>query len=442
MPKTLTQFVCKECGEVASKWSGRCAFCGSWNSLAEQTAKKISRNMATIEPAAISDFNIDAQARMHSGTTELDEVLGGGIVPGSLMLLAGDPGVGKSTLVLQVAEQIARKNKVLYISAEESPSQLKMRADRLGMAEVQLDIITETDAEAIAQLIERSDYQLVVIDSIQMLSSYTVSGNPGSISQISVCAQVLQKAAKAKHCATVFIGHVTKDGQIAGPKILEHLVDVVLQMEGERFGHFRIVRASKNRFGPVGESAIYEMQSEGLVAVKNPSEALLAERQIAPGSAVFVAMEGNRPILVEVQALVSPTVFGYPKRTAVGFDLNRLNLLAAVLSRRAGVNLGNSDIYVNIVGGLKISEPAADLAIILAIASAYKNQSLPDDLAVFGEVGLSGEIRSVAGSPARLKEASKMGFKQVAAPRTVRSAEAINASTAEQIIRTILKSQS
>lgn len=434
------QFVCNECGEAHSKWSGRCSSCSSWNSLAEQTVNKKSSSRSTAAATVISSLNIESTERMHSGSAELDEVLGGGIVSGSLMLLAGDPGVGKSTLVLQVAEQIAQSAKVLYVSAEESPTQLKMRADRLGLGDGQLEIVTATEAEAIGDLIDRGDYQLAIIDSIQMLSSDNASGNPGSISQITASSQILQKSAKAKGCATVFIGHVTKDGQIAGPKILEHLVDVVLQMEGERFGHFRIVRASKNRFGPVGETAIFEMQSEGLVAVKNPSEALLAERQVAPGSAVFVAMEGNRPILVEVQALVTPSVFGYPKRTAVGFDLNRLNLLAAVLSRRAGVNLGNHDIYVNIVGGLKVSEPAADLAIILAIASAYKNRSLPDDLAVFGEVGLSGEIRSVTGSPARLKEASKMGFTRVVAPRTTRSAEVLNVATAEQAIATVLKS--
>ncbi len=438
MPKTVTQFVCNVCNEAHSKWSGRCAFCGSWNSLEEQqSTRKPAR--ASVAAAAISDFNIEAKQRMSTGGAELDEVLGGGVVPGSLVLLAGDPGVGKSTLILQVAEQIARKAKVLYVSAEESPSQLKMRADRLGLGKAQLEIVTATEAEAIADLIDRGSYQLAVIDSIQMLSSDNASGNPGSISQITASSQILQKAAKSKHCATVFIGHVTKDGQIAGPKILEHLVDVVLQLEGEHYGHFRVLRSSKNRFGAVGETAIFEMDTGGMVPVKNPSEAMLAERQVAPGSVVFVTMEGNRPLLVEVQALVSPSVFGYPKRTAAGFDLNRLNLLAAVLTRRAGVNLSASDIYVNIVGGLKVTEPAADLAIILAIASAYKNQSLADNLAVFGEVGLSGEIRSVSGAMARLKEATKLGFRKVIAPSSTTGSGIIPVKTAEQAIREALK---
>lgn len=440
MPKTIAQFVCEECKEAHSKWSGRCNSCGAWNSLTEQTVSK--SKVASLKPNQLSNLNLASSKRTGSGMAELDQVLGGGIVPGALMLLAGDPGVGKSTLALQVAGQVSVWQKVLYVSAEESSEQLMLRAQRLGMGEHSLDVVSATDASAVAEAVGSGNYHLAVVDSIQMLEVDEVSGNAGGIAQITASTQVLQRAAKTSGCAVVLIGHVTKDGQIAGPKILEHLVDAVLQLEGEHYGHFRALRASKNRFGAVGETAIFEMEGEGMIPVKNPSAALLAERQVAPGSAVFITMEGNRPLLVEVQALVSPSVFGYPKRTAAGFDLNRLNLLAAVLSRRAGINLSASDIYVNIVGGLKVTEPAADLAIILAIASAYKNKSLADDLAVFGEVGLSGEIRSVSGANSRLAEAKKLGFNRIVAPASTKGSGIIAVKTAQAAIASALQSNS
>ncbi len=438
MPKTLAQFVCSACNEAHSKWSGRCNFCGAWNSLAEQIVAK-TKAAASLKPASLGQLSSVPSKRLKTSVEEIDQVLGGGIVPGSLMLLAGDPGVGKSTLSLQLAGLLSRSARVLYVSAEESPEQLTLRARRLGLSEHQLDVVAATDAMAVAGAVAGS-YDLAIVDSIQMLLVDGVNGAAGGIAQITASTQVLQQAAKSSGCAVLLIGHVTKDGQIAGPKILEHLVDVVLQLEGESYGHFRALRANKNRFGAVGETAIFEMVNEGLAVVQNPSAALLSERQVAPGSVVFVGLEGNRPLLVEVQALVSPSVFGYPKRTSAGFDINRLNLLAAVLTRRAGINLSQSDIYVNIVGGLKVTEPAADLAIILSIASAFKNKSLPEDFAVFGEVGLSGEVRSVSGASARLKEASKLGFSKVITPGTAKGPAIIAVKTASEAIASTIKS--
>ena len=332
------------------------------------------------------------------------------------MLLSGDPGIGKSTLVLQLAAILAQKHSVLYISGEESASQIKLRADRLGVGDSGLELLTETDVDSIAATIDAGSYSLVIIDSIQTMAVEMLSGSPGTVGQITASAQMLQTVAKRKHAAMVIIGHVTKEGSIAGPKILEHLVDVVLYFEGDRYGGFKALRGIKNRFGSTSEVGIFEMKNEGLVAVENPSAALLAERQPGPGSVVLATLEGTRPILVEVQALVSPSPFGYPKRTAAGVDLNRLNLLVAVLTKRAGLSLGDQDIYVNIIGGLKVTEPAADLAIILSIASAFTNKSISNDLVVFGEVGLNGEVRSVGQVDKRLAEAKKLGFKRAIGP--------------------------
>lgn len=333
------------------------------------------------------------------------------------MLLSGDPGIGKSTLVLQLSGHVGSGG-VLYASGEESAAQIKLRAERLGLGRASVDLVCETDVDAVAAAIESGGYKLAIIDSIQTMSTSALTGAAGSVGQITACAQILQSVAKRHNTALLVIGHVTKEGSIAGPKILEHLVDVVLYLEGERYGAFKALRSIKNRFGSTNEVAIFEMEEAGLVPVENPSAALLAERQPGPGSVVLPTMEGSRPILVEVQALVSPSVFGYPRRTAAGCDLNRINLLAAVMGKRAGIDLSAHDVYVNIVGGLKITEPAADLAIILSIASAYKNAAVPPDLVAFGEVGLSGEIRSVTNAAGRVAEAKKLGFKRAIAPQS------------------------
>jgi DNA repair protein RadA/Sms len=355
--------------------------------------------------------------RLSSGIGEVDQVLGGGIVPGAVMLLSGDPGIGKSTLVLQIAALMSGRERVLYVSGEESTAQIKLRADRLGVGSAGLDLLADTNIDAIAATIEAGDYKLVIIDSIQTMAVSALTGSPGTVGQITASAQVLQALAKRRHVSLIIIGHVTKEGNIAGPKILEHLVDVVLYLEGDRYGAFKALRGIKNRFGSTAETGIFEMGERGLVPVPNPSEALLAERRPGPGSVVLATLEGSRPLLVEVQALVSPTPFGYPRRTAAGFDLNRLNLLVAVLTKRGRLNLSSSDIYVNVVGGLRVFEPAADLAIILSIASAFKDLEIPANLVTFGEVGLSGEIRSVPQTARRVAEAKRLGFGTAVLPQ-------------------------
>ena len=359
----------------------------------------------------------ESTARMTTGIADLDTVLGGGILPGGVVLLAGQPGIGKSTLLLQVTASIARTHPVLYASGEESASQVKLRATRLG-ADVseQLNFVASTSADDIAATIRSGAYKLVIIDSIQTLSLDEITSAPGTVSQITNSSNVIIRAAKEAGAAVVLVGHVTKEGSIAGPKVLEHLVDVVLQFEGDRYGGFKVVRAVKNRYGSTSEAAIFEMYEEGLRVVENPSAALLAERQNADGSVVMATLEGTRPLLVEIQALVNPTSFGYPKRTASGFDLNRLNLLIAVLERRTKLNLSDKDIYINVVGGLKLSDPAADLAICMAIASAAAGRRLDDETVVFGEVGLGGEIRSVHSAERRIAEAKKLGFTTALAP--------------------------
>jgi DNA repair protein RadA/Sms len=355
---------------------------------------------------------------MTTGYSDLDGVLGGGILPGGVMLMAGQPGIGKSTLLLQVASEVGKEHPVLYASGEESASQVKLRAERLGanMRE-QLHFIASTSADDIAATIRSGAYKLVIIDSIQTLSLDEITSAPGTVSQITNSSNVIIRAAKEAGAAVVLVGHVTKEGSIAGPKVLEHLVDVVLQFEGDRYGGFKVVRAVKNRYGSTNEAAIFEMYEQGLRVVENPSAALLAERQNADGSVVMATLEGTRPLLVEIQALVNPTSFGYPKRTASGFDLNRLNLLIAVLERRTKLNLSDKDIYINVVGGLRLNDPAADLAICMAIASAAAGKRLGDELVVFGEVGLGGEIRSVHSADRRIAEAKKLGFTQAIAPK-------------------------
>lgn len=369
-----------------------------------------------LEVQSLGSVESKSKPRLTTGSAEVDQVLGGGLVPGGVVLLSGDPGVGKSTLVLQIAHAVAEQHAVLYVSGEESAMQLKLRAERLGLG-AGLSVAAETDADAVAAELASGRYELAIIDSIQTMATAQLTGGAGSIGQITASAQLLLQAAKSTHTAVIMIGHVTKDGTIAGPKILEHLVDVVTYLEGERSGSFKVLRGVKNRFGSVSEVGIFEMGEQGLVAVANPSALLIGQRQPGPGSVVLPTLEGTRPILVEVQALVATSVFGYPKRTAVGIDLNRLNLLVAVLTKRAGLGLNNQDIYVNVVGGLKLIEPACDLAIILAIASALKNQSIPDATVAFGEVGLSGEVRSVGSAERRLAEAKRLGFGRAIGPQ-------------------------
>jgi DNA repair protein RadA/Sms len=419
LAKVTTRYTCQNCGASYLRWTGRCEQCGEWNSLVEEVATApMGKSKASVAfaPTKLSAVETKRLPRIKTSFAEVDQVLGGGVVPGSVVLLSGDPGIGKSTLVLQVAAALAKDKPVLYVSGEESAAQIRLRADRLGVSASDLDLLAETNTDGIAATIEHGKYELVIIDSIQTMATEALTGAPGTVGQITASAQILQNVAKRAHAATLIIGHVTKEGNIAGPKILEHLVDVVLYLEGDRQGAFKALRGIKNRFGSTSEVGIFEMGERGLEPVANPSAALLAERQPGPGSTVFAAIEGTRPLLIEMQALVSPTPFGYPKRTAVGFDLNRLNLLVAVLTKRAGLNLSSSDIYVNVVGGLRVTEPAADLALILSIASAFKDTQAPPDLVAFGEVGLSGEVRSVSQTTRRVAEAKRLGYGMAVGP--------------------------
>lgn len=428
MAKARSNFVCQNCGASYPKWTGKCENCGEWNTLVEQIvetkgASAVARSHSRgkiLKPQSMRSIAAeDSVKRLPTGIADLDTVLGGGILPAGVMLLAGQPGIGKSTLLMQVAAHVAEQSSVLYVSGEESASQVKLRATRLGATSGDdLQFVASTSADDIAATIRSGQYKLVIIDSIQTLSLEEIASAPGTVSQITNSSNVIIRAAKASGAAVILVGHVTKEGSIAGPKVLEHLVDVVLQFEGDRYGGFKVVRAVKNRYGSTSEAAIFEMSDKGLRVVENPSAALLAERQNADGSVVLATLEGNRPILVEIQALVNSTNFGYPKRTASGFDLNRLNLLIAVLEKRTKLNLSDKDIYVNVVGGLKLADRAADLAVAMAIASAAAGRKLDDGLVVFGEVGLGGEIRSAQGADKRLNEAKKLGFTQAIAPAT------------------------
>lgn len=428
MAKARSNFVCQNCGASYPKWTGKCENCGEWNTLVEQIvetkgASAVARSHSRgkiLKPQSMRSIAAeDSVKRLSTGIADLDAVLGGGILSAGVMLLAGQPGIGKSTLLMQVAAHVAEQSSVLYVSGEESASQVKLRATRLGATSGDdLQFVASTSADDIAATIRSGQYKLVIIDSIQTLSLEEIASAPGTVSQITNSSNVIIRAAKASGAAVILVGHVTKEGSIAGPKVLEHLVDVVLQFEGDRYGGFKVVRAVKNRYGSTSEAAIFEMSDKGLRVVENPSAALLAERQNADGSVVLATLEGNRPILVEIQALVNSTNFGYPKRTASGFDLNRLNLLIAVLEKRTKLNLSDKDIYVNVVGGLKLADRAADLAVAMAIASAAAGRKLDDGLVVFGEVGLGGEIRSAQGADKRLNEAKKLGFTQAIAPAT------------------------
>ncbi|NCC19632.1 DNA repair protein RadA [Candidatus Saccharibacteria bacterium] len=429
MAKQRTQFICQQCGATSSKWAGRCDNCGAWNSFVEQVTEtggssvvaKSSRAGKELAAQKLSTAVSEeiSVPRLKTEIDDLDAVLGGGFLAGGIVLLAGQPGIGKSTLLTQITATIGAKSEVLYVSGEESIQQIKLRAERLGAASSdKLQLASSNSAEDIAASIRTGKYDLVVVDSVQTLSLAEISSAPGSVSQITNASNVIIRAAKATDTAVILVGHVTKEGSIAGPKVLEHLVDVVLNFEGDRYGGFRVVRAQKNRYGSTSEAAIFEMSDKGLKIVDNPSASLLAERQNLDGSIVMATLEGARPLLVEIQALVNPTSFGYPKRTASGFDLNRLNLLVAVLEKRTKLKLSDKDIFINVVGGLKLSDPAADLAVAMAIASASAGKKLSDEAVVFGEVGLGGEVRSATGWHARVKEAKKLGFTYAIAPKT------------------------
>lgn len=423
MAKLQTKYLCGECGASYPRWSGRCEQCGSWNSLTEEiTEIGVAHKIKSARPAKVvklSDIKDVSCQRITTGISEFDQVLGGGIVPGSLILLGGDPGIGKSTLILETAAKIGD---VLYVSGEESERQIQLRANRLGVT-TDLALLSETNIDTVIATVLVASPKVAIIDSIQTMYSNDLPGTPGSISQVSLCASKLMAVAKENHIAIIVIGHVTKEGALAGPRVLEHLVDVVLYLEGDRFGSFRILRGVKNRFGSTNETGVFEMVETGLVPVANPSEMMIAERaHKSPGSVIFPAMEGSRPLLVEIQALSSSTTFGYPKRTSSGFDLNRLQLLAAVLNKKCGLNLSTQDVYLNIAGGMSVREPAADLAVCIAVASVFKNKPVSETMIIFGEVGLAGEVRSVNNIEKRLTEAVKMGFTEAVIPKTRSSA--------------------
>ncbi len=405
---------------MTASWTGRCSNCGEWNTLQPQVEVSTATAGSSGKSLLIESVTkaVTSQTpRLATGMPEVDEVLGGGIVAGSVNLLAGQPGIGKSTLLLQLAYNLSKKYKVLYVSGEESARQIGLRAERLGAQHKDLQLAVSNVANDIAATIASGGFDVVVVDSIQAIAVNEINSAAGNVSQITNSTQLLTAAAKATNTALLLVGHVTKEGSIAGPKVLEHIVDVVLQLEGDRYGGFKILRAVKNRYGSTNEAGIFEMLDDGLKAVDNPSAALLAERQISDGSVVHATMEGSRPLLVEVQALVNPTSYGYPKRTASGIDLNRVNLLVAMLERRTKLKLADKDIYINIVGGIKLTEPAADLAICMAIASAAKGMQLKQNAVVFGEVGLSGEVRHVPFIEKRIAEAKKLGFKAAIGPK-------------------------
>jgi DNA repair protein RadA/Sms len=424
MAKSVTIFVCSKCDTQFPKWQGRCTECGAWGTLVEQTQIKRSKGAMTSAVAGqietLAAVDVKLEDRLPSTIFEFDRVLGGGIVTGSVILLGGDPGIGKSTLILQVAGRLAETGKeVLYISGEESSSQVKIRFERLGLTTPNLKFLGETDMGTIEATILQHQPALVILDSIQTVHCPDVASEAGSVGQVRAATAKLVTLAKDNKIPIIVIGHVTKQGSVAGPRTLEHLVDVVLYLEGDKYHAFRVLRAVKNRFGSTNEVGVFDMQQGGLKEVANPSEIFLAERKVAnPGSVVTAVVEGSRAFLVEIQALVSRTHFGYPQRRAAGFDFNRLQLLVAVLMKKAGLYLSNQDIHVNVAGGFKVNEPAVDLAVCLAIASALKNKPISKQLAVFGEVGLGGELRSVGQSEKRLEEIKKMGFKEVVLPKT------------------------
>ncbi|HEY63715.1 MAG TPA: DNA repair protein RadA [Caldilineae bacterium] len=425
MAKVKTRYVCQQCGSAHMKWMGRCPDCGEWNTLVETVIEedrgpaRRARATSDVSPVPLPDIAADGFERIPVPMGELSRVLGGGIVPGSVVLIGGDPGIGKSTLLLQLCALLAEDQDVLYISGEESATQIKMRAARLGINNPHLYILADTHLETILAQIEHMNPRIAVVDSIQAIYTDALTSAAGSVSQVRECAAQLLRLAKAQAIPIFLVGHVTKEGTIAGPRVLEHMVDTVLYLEGERFHTYRILRSVKNRFGSTNEVGVFEMVECGMQEVPNPSEAFLAERMPnAAGSAIAVTLEGTRPLLVEIQALSSTTSFPSPRRTGNGVDFNRLLLLVAVLSKRVGLRLSDQDVFVNVVGGLTVREPAADLAVACAIASSVRNVPVAADLAIIGEVGLSGELRSVHQLARRLSEAGQLGFRRCLVPKS------------------------
>ena len=426
-------FFCQNCGHEESKWLGQCPACGEWNSFVEEridtgitkgttvSARAVRESVREAAVVPLTDVSADDEARCRTGIGELDRVLGGGIVPGSLVLVGGDPGIGKSTLLLQVCQQMAEMKKILYISGEESQSQIKLRANRMGKFSPNLLLLCETNLETIQGVIEKEKPELVIIDSIQTMYSEEVSSAPGSVSQVRESTNVFMQLAKGL-CISIFIvGHVTKEGTVAGPRVLEHMVDTVLYFEGDRHASYRILRAVKNRFGSTNEIGVFEMRQDGLTEVENPSEYMLSGKpENASGSVVACSMEGTRPILLEIQALVTRSPLAMPRRTAAGMDYNRVNLLLAVLEKRLRLPLSNSDVYINIAGGFRINEPAIDLGVVLAVVSSAKDRAIDEKTLAFGEVGLSGEVRAVSQAAGRVQEAKKLGFTTVILPEVCR----------------------
>ncbi len=435
MAKTKTRFVCQECGRTSPKALGRCPQCGAWDSMVEEIVESNQTTLSRVSkhgmgglsvPVRLNQIEGDSEERIQVPIKEFSRVLGGGVVPGSIVLIGGDPGIGKSTLMLQMTMQMADGNTVLYVSGEESARQIKMRANRLlrstenGLNDLPGDLylVTETNMDAILTHVQSINPRILIIDSIQTVYRPDMESSAGSISQVRESASQLRELAKTSGIAVFVIGHVTKQGTIAGPRVLEHIVDTVLYLEGDRFQAYRLLRSVKNRFGATSEVGVFEMQENGMIEISNPSEAFLAERMVnAPGSAIAVTMEGTRPLLVEIQGLTSQTNFGNPRRTPNGIDFNRLLLITAVLSRRLNIRLSEQDVFVNVVGGLRIDEPASDLAVAAAITSSMQDKPVRADLVLIGELGLSGELRMVGQMDARLREAASLGFKQAIVPR-------------------------
>lgn len=423
--KKKTVFMCSECGYDSPKWVGRCPSCGAWNTMVEEVVAPQSKKAGTFElngsyaskPVRLSDIRQDREERITTGSGELDRVLGGGIVKGSLVLISGEPGIGKSTLLLQTCQNLCKERSVLYVTGEESLTQIKMRADRLSVDRSSLYILPETNMDSIMAQIENTHPDFVFVDSIQTMYSEDIGSVPGSVGQVRECTVRLMQFAKNSGVPVVLVGHINKDGNIAGPKILEHMVDTVLTFEGERHNSYRMLRASKNRFGSTNEIGVFEMTGDGLIDIPNPSAALLSGRpEDACGSCVVATIEGSRPLLSEIQGLVTKSAYGSARRTSAGIDYNRTVLLLAILEKRAGLMLGAFDAYVNVVGGLALDEPAVDLGVMLAIVSSYLDRPVRHDLAVFGEVGLSGELRAVSGASQRINELSRLGFKYCILP--------------------------
>ena len=424
--KNSTVFVCNNCGYESGKWLGKCPACNEWNSFVEEKVISVkssglggSVKKESQEIVKLNDVEKKETTRIKTNIGELDRVLGGGFVNGSLTLLGGEPGIGKSTIILQICQSVNVDGNILYVSGEESAEQIKLRADRLNIKKDNLLFLAETDIDLVEAAIEKSDAKFVIIDSIQTMYSEEITSAPGSVSQVRDITAKVMKMCKQKGITTIIIGHVTKDGNIAGPRVLEHMVDVVLYLEGERYFSYRILRGVKNRFGSTNEIGMFEMQNEGLVEIINPSQILISEREAnQAGSIIVTSMEGTRSLMLELQALATPSVYGLPRRNSIGIDYNRVTLLVAVLEKKAGLNLGSQDIYLNVVGGMKLSEPATDLGVVLAIASSFKNLSIKEDVLAIGEVGLTGEVRAVNMIDKRIKEAEKMGYKTCIIPES------------------------